>query len=452
MTRWEGILPRVNDLLDGRLSAAEEQEVRRLLQEDAECARRFEQLRALVSGLKRLRAERAPAGFSGRVLEALAAEPASPGLERARPAGRTPRLHLLVRYGSLAASLAAVLVIGFLILRGGSRESTLSNRAEQEVARGDAPRPAAAPAAPSEKGDKWKDEEGKEDAGLLGRLGANRKDGDVPPPAAEEAKAKLEAIEEAEEPAADAEDLLAEKVSRVSRDEDEFQGLVSELAAGVRRLREAAPNQDENKRERPLERAAGAGAAGAESKALAAADELAGEQAAATVLLALGRVTAAAALDRDMLMAEAERALQAGDPLAGVPAEVAEPARRLEERFGGRVRIVAADRAGMLRLLENAAAAGCRIEDLAPNTAEPAVALAVDRASLEPGDFFRVRAAAPGPLGPTTPGAGGAPATGPATGAAAPEGAAAKKGKERGGPAAAPAEEPRYILILVLEE
>lgn len=119
MSSWDDIAAQVNDLIDGRLSAAEERALRNLLEQDEESMRRYQELRLVVSELETLRAERAPEGFADRVLGALDAGSASvgdvdPDLDAV--AGRPPLLALVGRHAALAASIAAMLFVGLLLL------------------------------------------------------------------------------------------------------------------------------------------------------------------------------------------------------------------------------------------------------------------------------------------------------------------------------------------------
>ncbi|MBI4882409.1 MAG: hypothetical protein HY812_22510 [Planctomycetes bacterium] len=455
MTRWEEILPRVNDLLDGRLSAEEEQELRRLLEQDEECARRFHELGAILGGLARLREERVPAGFSARVLEALAAERAPGGAQGAGTARRAPLLHLLARYGALAASFVAVLAVGFLVLRSRGVEDAPSSRSQAEVAQesGARPRPEAAAPEPAARRaledfdlpddeEKGKVEETAERLGRLGYLGGEEEA--KAPAAADREPAPADKLEEAESPAA-------------APEEADFQRLMRDLTGELKQLRGLGGAGEEAKKARSLRTSASGrgGPPGAPGEA--------GEgQAAEAMLVGLGwvgRGQVAKVLDElqdgkdadrgsapeAALEAEADASQAAADPLAGLPPELSKPARELAARFPGRVRIVALDQAGLLRLLENTAAAGCRIEDLALS-APVGFMTGMGRLALAPDGFARVRAAAPEPRGPGGPAsAGGAPAAAPA------EAAAAKKDKARGGPAA-PAAAERYVLILVIED
>ena len=65
MTGWDDIAPRLHDLLDGRLDAAEERELRDLLAREPELARRYQEMEWMVRGLGEPREERAPADCSG---------------------------------------------------------------------------------------------------------------------------------------------------------------------------------------------------------------------------------------------------------------------------------------------------------------------------------------------------------------------------------------------------
>ncbi len=191
MRSFDEIVPKLNDLIDGRLGPVEEREVRDLIARDESVARRYRELRLVVGGLGDLKGERAPPDFTDRVMATI---------EGAAPRIGGPRLHGLARYGAVAAGLLAVLVLGLLCFRDslviGGRVATESAHAPEAAA----PSPGVVLGQQGHDraaADQWDDRADDEDVlSDLGRGALVRRDGAPPEPSgrvtAEEKLARLD--------------------------------------------------------------------------------------------------------------------------------------------------------------------------------------------------------------------------------------------------------------------
>ncbi|MFH0946124.1 MAG: hypothetical protein V2A76_13070 [Planctomycetota bacterium] len=432
MTSWNEILPQVHDLVDGRLSAAEERELLRRIEGNAEFRRRFQELRALKKGLLELSDERAPDDLAARVMAAL-----EPGCA-AGPTGHPddsgtarPWLRLLGRYGALAASLAAVLFIGSLFLdRDGARDPAPATDmaqvdSDEFDAKDDAGERSEEPDAsilgeePLEEQDKILDrlqdrKAGLEKAEAAGLAGGSqeeleqdledRKDqvmeggrqADQPAPVEDLRPVKETLDSAAPAPFSDLLAVLERKalMGKVARDE-------SLAAAGPGA---AAPPGKKSRREDSTVREGRAA-----SKSRSAPQEAAPVS---PLLLAARRPAIVAGADRlleeepDPLFVGLQgTTLPAAEALPLLPEPLLAPARELVRHYGDRVRFLELDRAGLERLRSNAGKGRISLRDL-------------------------TRPVTPGPAGPATPGA-------------KPESASAQ-GEASGSQ--------RYLLMLVFEE
>lgn len=111
MNPMDDLTPLLHDLIDGRLPPDESRALEERIAADDDLRRRYAELRSIVSGLREFRNERAPAGFSDRVLR----EIAKVDEDRAPAARASAPLRLVSRYGSLAAACVAVLTVGILL-------------------------------------------------------------------------------------------------------------------------------------------------------------------------------------------------------------------------------------------------------------------------------------------------------------------------------------------------
>ena len=406
MTSWNEISPQANDLLDGLLSAEEEQLLLRRIAGNADLRLRFQELRILKEGLLQLSTERAPDDLADKVLAALQSESAAVPAGGADASGPSrPWLRLVVRYGAVAASLLAVLFIGSLFL---DREEALGPASLNDVAqvdrddfeakqnaglrdaaeeRSQAPEAASIEERLREEQDKtldrsWDAKKGAEQADEAPGLAAGR--------AQEPAQDLEEKAVERDQQAGELD--LGEDLRRVAEVLDAsavapLSDLLASLEQSARMGLLAKEAGDElpdsvraeaatrSKRERPQEAVSTPeGEAGLKSRAAPAktaqsaglaTPEFPVLFAARRPPLVAGGAGRLAGESQDPLFAGLDgTALEAAKALPRLPAPLLGPIRELLRHYGDRVRFLELDRAGIEKLQSNARAGRITLRDL----------------------------------------------------------------------------------------